>query len=255
MLINLHPNERCSFIDALTKVKLRTGTTHKLFKWRWDIYTPLDRSLHAAEMYLDVLRQLGVRVPEHNGLEIFPGQEHFSEAAAFWEMQELTETDKLIGFNIGSAVATKRWPPERFAKVADIFAAQGYKTVFFGGTMDEGMVKEATTYMRSRPIIATGCFGIGGLAAAMRRCALIITNDSGPMHVAISQKVPIVAMYGPSNPKLYGPYTKAAAIVTAQPPCLGCATAMKHNCDDLQCMTRMTVEQVVAAAEKMLEKQ
>ena len=95
---------------------------------------------------------------------------------------------------------------------------------------------------------------LGGLAAAMRRCCLIITNDSGPMHVAISQKVPIVAMYGPSNPKLYGPYTKDAVIVTAQPPCQGCADGMKHSCDDLQCMSRMTVEQVVAAAEKMLEK-
>ena len=97
------------------------------------------------------------------------------------------------------------------------------------------MVAEATGYMQTRPIIATGHFAIGGLAAAMRRCCLIITNDSGPMHVAISQKVPIVAMYGPSNPKLYGPYTKDAVIVTAQPPCQGCADGMKHSCDDLQC--------------------
>lgn len=65
----------------------------------------------------------------------------------------------MIGFNIGSAVPTKRWPPERFAKVADIFAAEGYKTVFFGGTMDEEMVMEATGYMQTQPLIATGCFG------------------------------------------------------------------------------------------------
>ena len=108
--------------------------------------------------------------------------------------------------------------------------------------------------MKTVPVIATGAFGIGGLAAAMRRCSLIITNDSGPMHVAISQKVPIVAMYGPSNPKLYGPYTKDAVIVTAQPPCLGCAGGTKHKCDDMQCMTRLTVTQVIEAAEKMLIK-
>lgn len=254
VLINLHPNERCSFIDAMTSVKLRTGTTHKIFKWFWDVFTPLDRSMHAADMYLDVLQQLGVQDLSSNGLEIFPGEEHFLEAELFWQEQNITDQDKLIGFNIGSAVPTKRWPPERFAEVADIFAAKGYKTVFFGGPMDEEMVAEATGYMQTRPIIATGHFAIGGLAAAMRRCCLIITNDSGPMHVAISQKVPIVAMYGPSNPKLYGPYTKDAVIVTAQPPCQGCADGMKHSCDDLQCMSRMTVEQVVAAAEKMLEK-
>ena len=108
--------------------------------------------------------------------------------------------------------------------------------------------------MKSTPVVATGSFTIGGLAAAMRRCSLIITNDSGPMHVAISQKVPIVAMYGPSSPKLYGPYTKDATIVTALPPCPGCADGMKHKCSDMQCMTRLTVEQVVQAAEEMLAK-
>lgn len=252
VLINLHPNERCSFICALTKTRVRAGTTHKLFKPLWDVFTPLNRKIHAADMYLNVLEQLGVQHIEHNGLEIFPGEEHLRHAEAFWRENGVFGSDKLIGFNIGSAVVTKRWAPERFAKVADILAGKGYKPVFFGGTMDEEMVHQAVSRMQTTPIVATGAFTIGGLAAAMRRCSLIITNDSGPMHVAISQKVPIVAMYGPSSPKLYGPYTDEAIIVTAQPPCLGCADGMKHKCDDMQCMTRLTVEQVVQAAEAML---
>lgn len=164
--------------------------------------------------------------------------------------------DKLIGFNIGSAVETKRWAPERFAEVADTLASRGYRSVFFGGTMDEAMVQEAVAQMHSEPIIATGQFTIGQLAAAMRRCSLIVTNDSGPMHVAISQRVPIVAMYGPSHPDLYGPYTERATIVTAQPPCPGCAAGMKHHCDDprynMRCMKELTVEQVLAACEQWL---
>lgn len=252
VLINLHPNERCSFICALTKCKLKTGTTHTIFKPMWDVFTPLNRKIHAADMYLDVLTQLGVDNLEHNGLEIFPSDEHFKNAEEFWRNHGVFGSDKLIGFNIGSAVVTKRWAPERFAQVADHFAEKGYKPVFFGGTMDEEMVQGAISFMKSTPVVATGSFTIGTLAAAMRRCSLIITNDSGPMHVAISQKVPIVAMYGPSSPKLYGPYTKDATIVTAQPPCLGCASGMKHKCDDMQCMTRLYVEQVIEAAEKML---
>lgn len=74
VLINLHPNERCSFIDAFTKVKLRCGTTHTLFKPLWDVFTPLNRKIHAADMYLDVLTQLGIKKLEHNGLEIFPSE-------------------------------------------------------------------------------------------------------------------------------------------------------------------------------------
>ena len=218
----------------------------------WDVFTPLNRKIHAADMYLDVLTQFGVKNLEHNGLEIFPSDEHFNNAEDFWRNHGVFGSDKLIGFNIGSAVVTKRWAPERFAQVADHFAEKGYKPVFFGGTMDEEMVQEAISFMKTTPVVATGSFTIGTLAAAMRRCSLIITNDSGPMHVAISQKVPIVAMYGPSSPKLYGPYTKDATIVTAQPPCQGCASGMKHKCDDMQCMTRLYVEQVIEAAEKML---
>ena len=253
VLINLHPNERCSFIDAVARVPVKVGASHFLFRGFFDPCIKLDRTLHAADMYLDVLTRLGVTHLEHRGLEVFPGKADYQKAEAFWQGAGLSPETGLVGFNIGSAVETKRWAPERFAEVADHFAGSGYKVVYFGGAMDEEMVQEAVSHMKTVPVIATGAFGIGGLAAAMRRCSLIITNDSGPMHVAISQKVPIVAMYGPSNPKLYGPYTKDAVIVTAQPPCLGCAGGMKHKCDDMQCMTCLTVAQVIEAAEKMLK--
>ncbi len=253
VIINLHPNERCSFICAMTKTGLLVGASHRLLRPFWDMHTPLDRTRHAADMYLNVLEQLGVDHPVHNGLEIFPGADDKLRAEKFWEQHNLQE-EHLIGFNIGSAVITKRWAPERFAAVADALAAQGYRTVFFGGSMDLDMVREAAASMKTVPIIATGAFSIGELAAAMSRCSLIITNDSGPMHVAISQKVPIVAMYGPSSPKLYGPYTSNALVVTAEPPCTGCAGGMKHSCDDMRCMRELTVAQVLAAAAKMLQK-
>ncbi|MGL5206912.1 MAG: glycosyltransferase family 9 protein [Acidaminococcaceae bacterium] len=254
VLINLHPNERCSFIGFLAKVPVKVGFSHFLFRPFLTKVTRLNRKMHAADMYIDVLAQLGVKDLTSNGLEIFPGTDDKKAANAFWQEQQVTANDRIVGFNIGSAVKTKRWAPERFAQVADALSAKGYKTVFFGGIMDEEMVKEATVLMSSKPIIATGRFTIGQLAAAMKRCCLIITNDSGPMHVAISQKVPIVAMYGPSSPALYGPYTKEATIVKAVPPCAGCVKGMKHECDDMQCMTRLTVEQVIEAAENWLKK-
>lgn len=255
VLINLHPNERCSFIDFLAKVPVKVGFSHFLFRPFLTKVTRLNRKMHAADMYIDVLAQLGVQDLSNKGLEIFPGEDDKKIANDFWQEQHVAADDKLIGFNIGSAVKTKRWAPERFAQVADALAAKGYKTVFFGGIMDEEMVKEAIGFMQTKPIIATGRFTIGQLAAAMQRCKLIITNDSGPMHVAISQKVPIIAMYGPSSPELYGPYTKDATIVTAIPACTGCAQGMKHECADMQCMTRLTVKQVLDAVEKWLEKE
>ena len=253
VLINLHPNERCSFVDAMAVVPVKVGASHFLFRGFFHPWLKLNRKIHAADMYLDVLKRIGVQDLSNDGLEVFPAPEHRAKAEAFWKAEGLKPGAKLVGFNIGSAVVTKRWAPERFAQVADTLAREGYRTVFFGGTMDEEMVQEAVGYMKNKPIVATGKFGLGELAAAMSRCCLIITNDSGPMHVAISQKVPIVAMYGPSHPELYGPYTKQATIVRAIPPCDGCRKGMKHHCDDMRCMKELTVKQVLKAAHKWLK--
>ena len=252
VVINLHPNERCSFICALTKTKWRVGTVHTVFRPFWDIYVQLDRTIHAADMYLDVLHELGVKDLEHNGLELFVNQESDVNAEKFWRDNGVFATDKLVGFNVGCSVETNRWLPDRFAQVADALAEKGYKPVFFGGTMDDDLVSKAIANMRYTPIVATGSFTIDILASALKRCDLFITNHCGPMYVAVSQNVPVVALYGSSSSKIYSPYTDNAVVVTANPPCMGCAGKMKHTCDNMQCMKNLTVEQVVEAAEKML---
>lgn len=214
IVINLHPNERTSFLAWRIGAPYLTGMCHFLFRPFWSKYTRLDRvGRHAADMYINVLEQLGVAYTEQHGLCIATQKEWEQEATHFYETHGVKSTDRLVGFNIGSAVPQKRWPPERFAVVADALAAKGFKPIFFGGTMDEAMVQEASSHMQTTPLIGTGRFGLGPLAAAISRCDLFITNDSGPMHIAVSQNIPIIALYGPSNPKYYGPYTDKAIIL------------------------------------------
>lgn len=253
LLLSLHPNERCSFLGAASGARYKAGAVHRLLQPCFDAPLRLDRTKHAADMYVEVLARLGVADCSHEGLQLWTGPEHDEAAARFFAGHGAGEAP-LVGFNIGSAVLTKRWASERFAQVADALAARGYRTVFFGGPMDRELVSQTTEKMQSRPIVATGAFSLGELAAAMRRCRLIITNDSGPMHVAISQQVPIVALYGPSSPQLYGPYTEKATIVTAQPPCPDCGLRMKHSCSSLRCMQELTVAQVLDAADRWLRK-
>ncbi len=214
VLINLHPNERTSFLATVIHAKEFMGMSHFLFRPFMDRYTRLDRlHLHAADMYINVLEQLGIDDHRSEGLQLFTCPAWDEKARAFYEEAGVRPQDKVIGFNIGSAVPQKRWPPKRFAAVADYFAEKGCRCVFFGGSMDLDMVNEAVSFMKQKPLIGTGNFSIGELAAAIRRCALFITNDSGPMHIAVSQHVPLVALYGPSNPKFYGPYTNKAIVL------------------------------------------
>lgn len=214
IVINLHPNERTSYLAWKIDAPVTTGMSHFLFRLFMTQYTRLDRrTRHAADMYINVLEQLGVTDTTNEGLQLVTSPAWDAKATGFYESYDVQPTDKIIGFNIGSAVPEKRWPKERFAHVADYFAIKGYKTVFFGGPMDEAMVHDVVQDMKTTPMVATGKFSIGELASAMRRCALIITNDSGPMHVAVSQHVPIVALYGPSNPFFYGPYHANAIVL------------------------------------------
>ena len=228
LLINLHPNERTSFLATAVGAKAFVGMSHFLFRPFMTKYTRLDRlHLHAADMYIDVLKQLGVTDTEND--------------------------TPLIGFNIGSAVEQKRWPPKRFAAVADYFALQGYTCVFFGGPTDVDMVHEAVSLMESQALVGTGKFSIGELAAAVGRCKLFITNDSGPMHVAVARKVPVVALYGPSNPKFYGPYTdKAVVLESTQEYVTGKSMKKIIREGKYKGISVITVKQVVEAAETIL---
>jgi heptosyltransferase-2 len=255
MTINLNPSERCSFLAAFSRAKYIIGSTPALFRPWFNRTLPLDRKRHAADMYLDILTQIGISTLSHDGLKVQALPEHENEATSFLK-GKVTDNQKLAGFNIGSASATKCWAPDRFAQVADHLAKEGYKIIFLGSKTELPMVRTATGLMKESAIMATGQLSVGGLTAILKRLDLLITNDSGPMHIAVSQKTPLVALYGPSKPELYGPYAfSGATTVQANPLCTGCMDRMKHQCNDMRCMNDLTTQQVLNAVDATLNRQ
>ncbi|SNV62721.1 glycosyltransferase family 9 protein [Veillonella rodentium] len=254
IVINLHPNERTSYLAWKIHAPVTTGMSHFLFRPFMTKYTRLDRKTrHAADMYINVLEQLGVTDLSNSGLHIEICEAWRRKAHDFYTDHGVKDEDKLIGFNIGSAVPEKRWPAERFAHVADYFGRQGYKTIFFGGPMDIDMVEPVVKMMETKPIVATGAFQLGPLAAAMGWCSLLITNDSGPMHVAVSQHVPVVALYGPSNPFFYGPY-QAESIVLESMDTYEIGKSMKQIIKEghYAGISVISEDEVIKAAETLL---
>ncbi len=251
-LINLNPSERCTFLAAFSGAKYKTGTAHKLFKLFFDHTLGLNRQLHAADMYLDLLAQLGVSDLQHEGLKILASKEGQTEAEEFFVIENISDTDKVVGLNIGSALLAKRWSAEKFARVADALLTEGYKVIYFGSAGELAEVQQAVGKMKKTPIIATGKLSLPGLVAAIGRLDLFITNDSGPMHIAVSQKIPLIALYGVSDPDLYGPYTQASLVIKAPIPELEAKKRMKDRDLSVNWMDMITVEQVLAAARKIL---
>lgn len=164
--------------------------------------------------------------------------------------------DRVIAIAPGSVWATKRWVPEGFAAVIDgLIAQQKRKVVLLGSRDDLPVVDEIVARCREKPVNLAGKTTLRQLAAVLKRCELMITNDNGAMHVGVAQDLPIVAVFGSTTLGLgYGPFT-SKAIVVEQP--LDCRPCGKHGYPEcplghFNCMKRITSEEVMTAVEKQL---
>jgi heptosyltransferase-2 len=152
------------------------------------------------------------------------------------------------GASYGSA---KCWPPPRFAEVANRLQAEADADVILFGTSVEASVAAAISAdMRRPPVDLTGKTSIADLPALLSQCHLFIGNDSGAMHVAAAVGLPVVAVFGPTDPKGTAPVTPRCNIVQQKPYCSPCF--LRRCPTDHRCMTAITADMVEAAARPWL---
>jgi heptosyltransferase-2 len=122
--------------------------------------------------------------------------------------------------------------------------------VIFGAKGEEHLGQEIAAHLSSPSLVLSGATTIRELMAAVKRCAMLLTNDTGPMHIASAFQVPVVAIFGPTDWRTTSPFGSAHAIVR-QP--VDCAPCLLRECPiDHRCMTRVTVDQVYEAATKQV---
>jgi len=152
------------------------------------------------------------------------------------------------GASYGSA---KCWPPSRFAEVANRLQSEADADVILFGTAAEASVSTAiSAEMRWPPIDLAGKTAIADLPALLSQCHLFIGNDSGAMHVAAAVGLPIVAVFGPTDPGGTAPVTPRCSIVQQKPYCSPCF--LRRCPTDHRCMTAITAGMVEAAARPWL---
>ena len=161
----------------------------------------------------------------------------------------------LIGINPGAAYGqAKRWYPERFAKVADSLLAEfGGKAIIFGGRREIDAEMDVAKSMSHLPILTAGRTTIPELMALVRACSVFITNDTGPMHIASALSVPVVAIFGPTNPKTTFPMAprKRLRIIRHE---VSCSPCLLRSCpEDHRCMTLIKPDEVIAKARGFLK--
>ena len=205
--------------------------------------------VHQVRYYWELLKPLGLTGdPSAPELVIFPEEEQ--AMARRFAQGGLSTTNVVVGINPGSTYGgAKRWLPERFAEVTERLCRtiretreQQVSVVIFGAKGEERLGQEIAARLSSRSLVLSGATTIRELMAAVKRCAVLLTNDTGPMHIASAFQVPVVAIFGPTDWRTTSPFGSAHAIVR-QP--VDCAPCLLRECPiDHRCMTRVTVDQV-----------
>jgi len=157
---------------------------------------------------------------------------------------------KIIGINPGAAYGSaKCWPPERFKAIAKkiIDEIDGY-VVFFGDTNTASLVKEISSGLPSKVIDLAGVTNLRELACIIKDCNVLVTNDSGPMHIADALGTPLVALFGSTDSEITGPYEQRGNVIKKDVECSPC---FKRTCPiDFRCMKGISVDEV---AQKVIE--
>lgn len=252
----LLPNSfRTALITMLAGIPHRIGY---MSDGRWPLLTvgvchSSKRVVHQVDSYLGLLRALRWDAWQHPaGLALPLGTD--AEATRLLAESGLTRDALLIGMTPGAAYGTaKRWQLERFAEVADRLAKRlNTTTLLFGSRAEAPLTRAVREKMQERAIDLGGRTPLGLFASLLGRCRMLLTNDTGAMHLAAALGVPCVALFGPTDPRITGPLGPRHRVFHEPPVCAPCRY---RDCPiDHRCMRAIRVEEVVAAAEGLLER-
>jgi 3-deoxy-D-manno-octulosonic-acid transferase/heptosyltransferase-1 len=201
---------------------------------------PFDYNRHALDRYLQGAEYLGCEINTWKG-EI-PLQAGDRAGIDRLLADRFNPEDTLIAVNPMARWITKLWDEERFAGLAQKLSDElSCNVLFTGGRSDHAVIERIVAGLNPQPLNLAGKTTLKELAYLYTRCRLVVTTDTGPMHIAAAMGVPVVALFGPTAPWRTGPYGKGHTVIRKN---LDCSPCFRKKCSNLTCMKGITVEEV-----------
>jgi len=194
------------------------------------------KDVHAVDRYLEAARFLGCDISDIE----FPFPLSFNSFSS--GRRQLPEEYAVI--IPGARWDTKRWPAERFGELASMLPL---KSVIAGGETDTDVADIVVRSSAGKALSIAGKASLKELIKIIRGAKFVITNDTGPMHIAAALKVPVFAIFGPTNPARTGPYGSGHIIIRRD---IRCSPCYKKRCKTVQCMEMIRVGEVSDAVRK-----
>lgn len=252
-----------TLVSVLCGARARVGFDLPVW-WRRSNLThpiPLEHSVHVIRLFSRQLGAIGIRAPE----KIDPvalSSSPADKASMERKLRLATDGSEVICININASRTSlvRRWRPHRFAEVAGRLLQQdpSRRICFIGDDSERDYVDAALRSYDDGGHALRNCCGalsLGELLALLQRSSFLLTNDSGPMHIAAAAGTPVVALFGPESPVFYAPRGKSKICYKALPcsPCLNVYNAKQVACPyNTRCMEEISTDEVLEAIESLV---
>lgn len=256
LAIALHPTNRAHMIFFIAGIPRRIGYDRKMsFLLTKKIpHMKQEGKKHEVDYNFDMLEKAGFDTGGHDRMPyLVTGEKDRLMVDVLLEQNGLD--GNIIAIHPGASCISKRWPAKNFAKVADILS-QKYDSdiVIVGGNETKEFSRKMLGEMKSRAVDLTGVLLLGELAELLSRCSLFISNDSGPVHVAVAVGTPVISLFGRSDPglspKRWGPLGKMDVYIHKD---VGCSKCLAHKClKGFVCLGAILPDDVVEASRRIL---
>ena len=262
LAVVLDRSPRVAIAPWLAGIPHRAGIDSAGRGFALTVGVPWDRPIHEAALMLEVVRALGLERPAPR-LKFVPDEEHRRFAERVLQEWGLAKHFPMVvvhpggASNPGMVMPAKRWPAPRFAALADrLVETIDAKIVIVGHGADAPLARQMRMAMRHPVVDLVGqTTVIGQLAALLERSHLYIGNDSAPLHLATAVGTPVVGIFGPTNPAVYGPFNAKGVGLVHEAACSQrrpFAPGPLSACPDCRCIDLVTVDRAQAAAAQLL---
>ena len=252
-------DQRYGFICWLLGIKKRIGFNYKnrgLFLTN-KIELKGYASRHVVEEYLGLLKFIEIKA-NNPKLEVFATASDYQRVKFILQQSGITDNDTLIGIVAGAGASwgktanLKHWQPIKYGQLADkISDSYNVKILLLGDESEKPISEVVYSSMRNKPVDLTGRLSIGELIALIARLKILISNDGGPMHLAVALGVKTISIFGPVDEKVYGPYpgSENNLVIKKELTCRPCYQNFRiQNCaHERACMNLITVDEVFQA--------
>lgn len=209
------------------------------------------RKMHQVDLYKEILHPLRIH-HSRTKPRLFVTEKEVALSKELLYKRGYQYGKKLIGINPGATYGSaKCWPVEYFRDFVLNLLDEDLFIVFFGDTTQKELVKTICQDLPEKVINLSGITNIRELACMIRACDVLVTNDSGPMHIAAAFETPLVALFGSTDEKVTGPYGQKGAIIHKK---VACSPCLKRECPiDMRCMKQITVAEVAKRVREIID--